>query len=174
MEVDCIWHEKIRKLGSKWGKCGWQRNLRIIWVVTSLIHKLKKLPLGKGLKTGETPEATMRKFCVVEMKGFLKQMLHFRLDTVTPPTWPGVYEKPEELLFTAGRRHSAYLVLGFCQQVYERLLLLQNQNVTRALQFEANISASKTGMAIKWWPLERELVGREEGCVSPLEKKAAP
>lgn len=93
----------------------------------------------------------MRKFCVVEMKGFLEQMLHFRLDTVTPPTCPGVYEKPEELLFTAGRRrHSAYLVLGFYQQVYERLLLLQNQNVTRALQFEANISASKTGMAIKW------------------------
>ena len=63
----------------------------IIWVVRSLICKVKKLLLGEGLKTGETPEETTGKFSVVEVEGFLKQMLHFRLDMVTPPAWPGVY-----------------------------------------------------------------------------------
>lgn len=42
--------------------------------------------VGEGVKTGETSGETTGKFCVVEVEGFLKQMLHFRLDVVTPPT----------------------------------------------------------------------------------------
>lgn len=50
----------------------------------------EKAAAGK-LEIGETPEETTGKFCFVEVGVFLKQMLHFRLDVVTPPTWPGVY-----------------------------------------------------------------------------------
>lgn len=48
---------------------------------------------GTRLKTAESPDKQQRTSLLVELEGFLKQMLmlHLRLDAVTPPNWPGVY-----------------------------------------------------------------------------------
>lgn len=50
----------------------------------------KKL-LGEFIRTGGTQEVTRGESCVVELEGFLKQLLLLRLDMVVIPTWPGIY-----------------------------------------------------------------------------------
>lgn len=84
----------------------------------------------------------------MELEDFLKEMLLLRLDIVITPIWPGIYLKPDELqLTTERRRHTS----GSCVlQACEGLLLLQNLNAIRSFQIQLYISASPTGVAIRW------------------------
>lgn len=50
----------------------------------------KKL-LGEFIRTGRHQEVTRGESFVVELEGFLKQLLLLRLAMLTIPTWPGIY-----------------------------------------------------------------------------------
>lgn len=134
-EVDCAWHETIKKLESKWGKCEWQR----IFIISSEVSKIQGKKL---LGTGGTPEKIRGISCCGR---FSKGDVAFETGHSDNSNLAWHLFKAK---WTAARNWEEVLV--FCQKVCEGLLLLQNPNAIRSFQFQLYISASSTGVAVRW------------------------